>query len=136
MGNSQASENSIAVRVQVLYLLNLMIIPGLAFIMIWRVFAAHRNSTQELTRSHVSQAFIASIVVGLLIVCFVALMLVFGSADDPYTWMWIVLYFTCVHALFILLGVIGLVRAFASQTVRYPILHDFARKLRGYEVIG
>lgn len=127
------NENTIAVRVQILYLLNLLIIPGIAFIMIYGLFKKHKGTTNALTRNHVSQAIVASVVVGVLIIGFVLLMFVFGSADDPYTWMWIILYFTCFHSLFILLGVLGLIKAMGSETYRYPIMATMAEKLKGYE---
>lgn len=128
------NENAIAVRVQILYLLNLLIIPGIGFVMIYLLLKEHKGTTNTLTRSHVSQAFVASVVVGVLIVGFTLLMLTFGSTDDPYTWMWIILYFTCFHSTFILLGVLGMIKAMASETYRYPLMATIAEKLKGYEL--
>lgn len=130
---SSEPENAIAVRVQILYLLNLLIIPGIAFVLMYKLFKKHKGTTNALTRSHISQSMVASVVVGVLIIGFTALMFIFGSTDDPYTWMWIILYFTCFHASFILLGVFGLIKAMADQTYRYPIIASIAERLKGYE---
>lgn len=127
------SENAIAVRVEILYLLNLLIIPGIAFVLMYKLYKEHKGTTNALTRSHISQAIVASIVVGVLIIGFTVLMFIFGSTNDPYTWMWIILYFTCFHASFILLGVFSLIKAMANQIYRYPVIGNFAERLKGYE---
>ena len=130
---SQSNENATALRVQILYLLNLLIIPGIAFIGIYLLFKEHKNTPNELTRNHVSQSMVASIVAGVLIIGFTLLILIFGSTDDAYTWMWVILYFTCIHASLVLLGVYGLVKAMGAQKIHYPLIAGIAKTLKGYE---
>lgn len=49
-------------------------------------------------------------------------LLLLGGYDGPYVWMFVIVYFTVVHSTFILLGVLGLIKAFAGQYWSYPLI--------------
>lgn len=134
--SNNGQSNVTAVRIQVLYLLNLLLFPGIAFLLMLVMYVSNRGTENTLVRAHVSQAVLASVVVAALIIVFTVLMLLWGSHDSPYTWMSIILYFTCCHSVFILLGVYGLVKALSSQPVHYPVISRFAQHLPGYTGSG
>jgi hypothetical protein len=111
----------LAVAAEALYLANLMLAPGLAFLAIlwlwWR-----RADAPPLARCHLDQTFFVSLWGGaLIVVANAALFLIFGW-DWEWTWVIVVIYFTCVHSTLILLGVVGLSKALAGKPYRYPLV--------------
>ena len=111
-----------AVQAEALYLLNLLIAPGLAFLLLLGLAYRQRASTNPLTRCHVRQAVSVSIQAGLLLTIVPAIIALIGDLDEPTTWTLLVLYVLCCHATLVLLGVLGLSRAIAGQTFVYPLL--------------
>jgi hypothetical protein len=111
----------LAITAEALYLANLMLAPGFAFLAIawlwWR-----RDAAPPLARCHLDQTFFVSLWGGaLIVVANAALFLIFGW-DWEWTWVIVVIYFTCVHSTLILLGVVGLSKALAGKPYRYPLV--------------
>ena len=117
-----ARPNTVAVAAQTLYLLNLLLIPGLAFVLLLGLFWQQRRRTDDFNLSHLRQTISASLWAGILIVIVNALILLLGGYESASVWVVVILYFTTVHATLILLGVIGLVKALAGQYWRYPLI--------------
>jgi hypothetical protein len=113
------------VQAEALYLVNLLLAPGLAFVLLLVLFRRHRDSADPLTRCHVRQAFAASVVAGLLLAGVPALIALVGDLEQPGTWMALLLYFVCCHAALVLLGVLGLARALAGKPYTYPLLGGY-----------
>jgi heme/copper-type cytochrome/quinol oxidase subunit 2 len=111
-----------AVQAEVLYLINLLLAPGLAFLLLLWLAYRHRASTNPLTRCHLRQTVTASIGAGLLLTVVPAIIVLAAGLDHPMTWVLLVLYVLCCHATLVLLGVLGLSRAIASKTFVYPLL--------------
>jgi hypothetical protein len=111
----------LAIAAEALYLANLMLAPGLAFLAIlwlWR----RRVDAPPLARCHLDQTFFVSLWGGgLIVVANAALFLIFGW-DWEWTWVIVVIYFTCIHSTLILLGVVGLSKALAGKPYRYPLV--------------
>lgn len=114
-----------AVQAEALYLINLLLVPGLAFVLLLLLFRRHRDSVEPLTRCHVRQAFAASLMAGLLLAGVPALIALTGDLDRPGTWMALLLYFVCCHAALVLFGVLGLARALAGKPYTYPLLGGY-----------
>lgn len=112
----------VAVAAESLYLVNLLLVPGLAFIILLLLYWIKRKQVSALNLNHLQQTVSASIWGGLLIIVIFALILLLGGVDGPYTWMIAILYFTIVHSSFIIMGMIGLVKALAGQCWRYPLV--------------
>jgi hypothetical protein len=113
---------SLAVTTETLYLVNLMLAPGLAFLVLAWLWLNRRNAAPPLARCHLDQTFFVSLWGGVLIVgANAALFLIFGW-DWEWTWVIVVLYFTCVHSTLILLGMVGLAKAMAGKTFVYPLI--------------
>ena len=113
---------SLAVMAAVLFLANLMLAPGLAFLVLAWLWQQRRHSAPELARGHLDQAFFVSLWGGLLIVVASAAILLFGGLHGMWTWVAVILYFTCIHSTLIVFGCIGLARAMAGKPFRYPLI--------------
>jgi len=110
----------LAVAAESLYLVNLMLAPGLGFLAIAWLWLKRRRGAPPLARCHLDQTFYVSLWGGVLIVgANAALFLVFGW-DWEWTWVFVIMYFTCVHSTLILLGMLGLSRAMAGKPFVYP----------------
>ena len=113
---------TLAVTAETLFLVNLLLLPGLAFAVLLLVYLAKRHSSPPLAANHLAQTTGVSVIGGALLVLVIALILALGGFDSGYTWMVVILYFTFIHSSLILLGVMGLVKAMSGQHFRYPLI--------------
>lgn len=120
-----ASGKSIAITAETLYLVNLLLAPGLAFIALLLLYLFKKKQAAALAVNHLSQTVGVSIVGGALIVIVIALVIVLGGFDSGYTWMVVILYFTFIHSSLILMGVLGLVKAMNAEHYRYPLIGKY-----------
>lgn len=112
----------LAVAAEVLYLVNLMLAPGLGFAALAWLWLTRGRTAPPLARNHLRQTFFVSLWGGLLLVCAcLGFILLFGL-DSGWTWTYVVIYFTCVHSSLILCGVLGLARAMNGQSYRFPLI--------------
>jgi len=117
-----ASERRLAILAETLYLVNLMLAPGLAFLALAWLYLRRRKTAGPLARNHLSQTLGVSLAGGGILVVVIGLLLVFGNPASGEVWMWVVLYFTFVHSTLILLGVLGLVKAMNGEHFVYPVI--------------
>ena len=113
---------SLAVTAQSLYLLNLMLAPGLAFVLLLLLYRFNRGRADALAMNHLSQTVGVSLVGAALIIVATAVLLILGGLDSGYIWMVVILYFTFIHSSLILMGVMGLVKAMAGQHYVFPLV--------------
>lgn len=125
-----ASENSpqdqtpgqdIAVWAEALYLANLLLAPGLAFLALLWLYR-RTPSLPPLARCHLLQTIRASLWAGALLVLANLAILLAGGYAAPATWVIVIIYFTTCHSTLVLLGVLGLAKAMAGQEFVYPVL--------------
>jgi len=114
--------SSIAVIAESLFLINLLLLPGLGFLILLYVFWKKHKQARAVDLNHLQQTISASLWGGFLLVVVNVLIVLFGGYQGAYTWMFVVLYFTMVHSTFILLGVLGLVKALAGECWKYPLV--------------
>jgi hypothetical protein len=110
----------LAVAAEALYLVNLMLAPGLAFIALGWLWLKRRADAPPLARCHLDQTFFVSLWGGALIVVACAAFLLLFGWDWEWTWVFVIMYFTCVHSTLILLGMLGLSKAMAGKPWVYP----------------
>ena len=103
-----AQSVTLAVTAEILYLVNLLIIPGLGFVLLLWLYLRKHKQASALSLNHLQQTVSASLWGGMLIVVIFGLILFLGGIDGPYTWMIAIIYFTIAHSSFIILGMIGL----------------------------
>lgn len=113
---------ALAVWAEALYLANLMVAPGLAFLGIAWLWLRHRDTAPPLARGHLRQTFWVSLWGGLLIGSASAAFIAAFGLDSAWTWTYLIIYFTCVHSTLILFGVVGLTRAMAGKAFRFPLI--------------
>lgn len=112
----------LAVLAEALFLANLMILPGVAFLAIALVWHRHRNHPSPIVRNHLEQALFASLWGGAILIGVPLAGFLIGDVKDPTTWVVTILFFVCFHASLIIGGVIGLNRAILRKPWRFPVL--------------
>ncbi|MBK6356682.1 MAG: hypothetical protein IPF44_08190 [Betaproteobacteria bacterium] len=117
----KAGQN-LAVLAEALYLINLLLLPGLAFLLLAGLWFKFRDSAPLLARQHLRQTTFVSLVGGLLIVVFSGLILGLGGLDWEWTWVALILYFTCIHSTLVLFGMYALIKAMNGQMWRFPLI--------------
>ena len=117
-----ADGQGLAVTAEVLYLANLLLLPGLAFIALLVVYQRYIRAAPKLAVCHLRQTLSASLWAGALLLVANIIILLFGGYRSPNTWMVVIIYFTTCHATLVLLGVVGLSKAMAGQNFRYPLV--------------
>jgi hypothetical protein len=113
---------SLAVTAEALYLTNLLLLPGLAFLVLAILYLRHAASAPPLARCHLRQTLAASLWAGALLLLVNVAIVLLGGYHVPATWVLVILYFVTCHATLVLLGVLGLAKAMAGASYRYPLL--------------
>jgi hypothetical protein len=126
MRPSERSSESIpgqrlAITAEGLYLANLLLLPGLAFAVLLWLFLRHREAA-PLAREHLRQTLAASLWAGGLLVVANLVIITLGGYRSGHTWMVVILYFVVCHSSLVLLGMVGLSKALAGQSWRYPLV--------------
>ena len=117
----KAGQN-LAVLAEALFLINLLLAPGIAFAILLWLWLRYKDSAPPLARRHLKQATFVSLWGGLLIVSLTALFILVGGLYWEYTWVAVILYFTCIHSTLVLFGMYGLIKAMAGQIWRFPLI--------------
>ena len=111
-----------AVAAESLYLVNLLLLPGLAFLALLWLYFRHRDAAPTLALRHLRQTLSASLWAGILLVIANLTIVALGGYDAAWTWVVVILYFTAAHTTLIVLGIVGLARALAGQPYRDPLV--------------
>lgn len=117
----KAGQN-LAVLAEALFLINLLLAPGIAFAILLWLWLKNKDSAPPLARQHLKQATFVSLWGGLLIVSLTALFILVGGLYWEYTWVAVILYFTCIHSTLVLFGMYALIKALAGQPWRFPLI--------------
>ncbi len=120
--SEEKAGQNLAVLAESLFLINLLLLPGLTFAALFALWLKNRNSAPPLARQHLRQTTFVSLVGGFLIVVLSGLILALGGLDWAWTWVVLVLYFTCIHSTLVLLGMYGLIKAMSGQVWRFPLI--------------
>lgn len=112
----------LAVAAESLYLVNLMLAPGLAFMPLAWLWLKHGRDAAPLARCHLDQTFWVSLIGGAAIVVAIALVIAAGGLDWAWTWVIVVLYFTLIHSTLIMFGMVGLAKALSGKLYVYPLV--------------
>ena len=111
-----------AVTAESLYLVNLLLAPGLGFLLLVWMWWRSRDQAPPLAASHLSQTISGSIWAGILLVVANALILLLGGYRGPHVWVVVISYFTFCHSMLVMFGAYGLSKAMAGQCWRYPLI--------------
>lgn len=116
------SDVTVAVTAEVLFLVNLLALPGLAFLALLWLGQREKHRDSALVRCHLGQAVRVSLWGGAILVLAVSAMLLAGGLHAAWTWVAVILYFTCIHSTLVLFGIFGLAKAMAGKTWSYPLI--------------
>jgi uncharacterized Tic20 family protein len=119
---AQPAGQTLAVTAEALYLLNLLLIPGIAFIILLLIYLKTIRTAPPLAVCHLRQTISASLWAGLILVVINVVIISVGGYTSSWTWVIVILYFTICHATLILLGTVGLARAMNGKAYRFPVV--------------
>ena len=117
-----AAGTGLATAAESLYLVNLLVAPGIGFGILLYLWWRSRDSASPLAASHLAQTVSGSIWAGMLLVVANGLILLLGGYDGPYVWAVVITYFTVCHSALVMFGAYGLSKAMAGQCWRYPLV--------------
>jgi uncharacterized membrane protein len=112
----------LAVTAESLYLLNLLVLPGIAFLILTWLYFKYEKNSPALASCHLRQSFSASIWAGLLLLLLTSVVFFAGGYTSPYLWVVMILYFTICHSSLIIFGIFALVKALAGEKFHYPVI--------------
>lgn len=119
---SDPEGQALAVWSEALFLANLLLAPGLAFLALAWLWFKRRRSAPPLARCHLDQTMSASVWAGVLLVIANLAVIAFGGYDSSTTWVVVIIWFTCIHSTLVLLGMFGLSRALAGKEWVFPLV--------------
>lgn len=111
MQNTQ-NKQRFAVICQSLYLTNLLLMPGLSFLLLLWLFVKHKKQPGW-QRIHLYRAVQCSLLAGIALVGLPLILLFFRPGES--TWMILLLYFITMHAALVLMGILNLSRAMSKK---------------------
>jgi alanine-alpha-ketoisovalerate/valine-pyruvate aminotransferase len=120
--NSEDDGRDLAVIAEGLYLANLLLIPGIAFAILFWLWLKNRDTASLLARQHLKQTTFVSLYGGLLIISLSAIFIGVGGLYWEWTWVVVIMYFTCIHSTLVMFGMYALAKAMAGQVWRFPVI--------------
>jgi len=94
-------------------LLNLTILPVIGFILLLLIY---RNTSEPgIARYHSVLGIKINLAAAVALFIVSAAMIALGGFDSPWTWVYVISYFTIVHTIFIVFAIWALVRAWSGD---------------------
>lgn len=113
---------ALAVTAEALYLANLLLLPGVAFLVLLLLWWRGNGTRPPLAQSHLAQTLSGSLWAGVLLILANVLILLLGGYHGPHVWVVVITYFTLCHSMLVMFGAYGLAKAMAGQCWRYPLV--------------
>lgn len=97
-------------------LLNLTLFPVIGFIILLLIF--RKTSPNNIDHYHALLGIKLNIIAAVALFLVSALMILLGGFDSPWTWVYVITYFTLVHTIFIVFALWALVRAWSGDQLK------------------
>jgi len=97
-------------------LLNLTILPVISFIALLLIYK--KTKAGNIDHYHVILGIKINVFAALALFLVSALMILLGGFNSPWTWVYVISYFTIVHTIFIILAIWALVRSWSGDKLR------------------
>lgn len=97
-------------------LLNLTLLPVISFIALLLIYK--KTTPDAIDRYHVLLGIKINLIAAAVLFLVSALMIFLGGFDSPWTWVYVISYFTLVHTLFIVFALWALVRAWSGDRLK------------------
>lgn len=111
----------LAITTEALYVANLLMLPGIAFLAILWLYHSNKGSASEFALCHMRQTISATLWVIALIVVLNVVIIFSGGYGSPNMWL-IIMAFEFIHIPLILVGVIGALKALHGKPFKYPLI--------------
>ncbi len=112
----------LAVVAEGLYVLNLLIFPGLAFVILAWLWLKGRRGAAPLARAHLAQAMAGSLWAWGLFLAVIAGVWATLGLDSVGGMLILEFYFILGHGSFVVLGMIGAIKAVGGLCWRFPLI--------------
>ena len=96
-------------------LLNLTILPVIGFVALLLIY--RKTDPDTIDRYHALLGIKINVIAATMLFLVSALMILLGGFNSPWTWVYVISYFTMVHTLFIVLALWALVRAWSGDKI-------------------
>jgi hypothetical protein len=116
------NEKNLAVMAEFLYLINLLLLPGIAFLILLWLYQGQRDRAAPLARGHLEQTLVVSIWAGVLLIGGILFIILIGGPQTSITWVVVITYLVVCHSTLVLLGAFGLSKAMAGKPFQFPLL--------------
>ena len=97
-------------------LLNLTILPVISFIVLLTIYKKTEPGT--IARYHAVLGIKINLIAATALFLVSALMILLGGFNSPWTWVYVISYFTIVHTIFIIIAIWALVRSWSGDKLR------------------
>ena len=94
-------------------LLNLTILPVISFIALLLIY--RKTQADTIDHYHAVLGVKINVIAAAVLFLVSALMILLGGFDSPWTWVYVITYFTIVHTIFIVFALWALVRAWSGD---------------------
>lgn len=94
-------------------ILNLTLLPVIAFIALLLIYK--KTSTNNIDHYHAVLGIKINIIAALVLFVVSGLMIILGGFNSPWTWVYVISYFTIVHTAFIIIALWALVRSWSGD---------------------
>ncbi|HFB64709.1 MAG TPA: hypothetical protein ENJ60_04130 [Aeromonadales bacterium] len=111
----------VASRATIASLLNLTFLPVIGFI--WLLIIMKKSASDSLAHYYARFGIKLNLVAALLLGVVSLLMIYLGGFHSPWTWVYVIGYFTLVHSLFIVAAVWAMIRSWSGQQLRPKVNH-------------
>jgi hypothetical protein len=115
--NTHKYETRSAIVSHSLYLANLLLLPGLSFLLLIWLLTSDNKSNKPLSRwnrIHLIRAIQLSVIAGIFLIIIPSIFM-FASQNIDTSLMVLIVYFVTIHAGFVLIGMFNLSRAMARK---------------------
>ncbi|MDX2486933.1 MAG: hypothetical protein QNL03_05515, partial [Gammaproteobacteria bacterium] len=93
-------------------LLNLTVLPAISFVALLLIY--RKTEPDTIDRYHALLGIKINIIAVAVLFLVSALMIILGGFNSPWTWVYVISYFTIVHTIFIIFALWALVRAWSG----------------------
>jgi len=97
-------------------LLNLTVLPGISFIALILIYT--KTQPDKIDHYHALLGIKINIIAAAVLFLVSALMIFLGGFNSPWTWVYVISYFTIVHTAFIVIALWALVRAWSGDRLK------------------
>ena len=113
-----ASENQLqrASKAALASLLNLTLLPVVSFA--YLLLTLKKTDPNGIDRYHTLLGIKINIIAAAALLLVSTLMIILGGFNSPWTWVYVISYFTIVHTIFIVFAIWALVRAWSGEKLR------------------